>query len=116
MRESSCCLFRTVIKQMLLKHLLYLKMGVQWLSDRVLYSGPRGRGFEPHQHHCVVSLSKSINPRLCKESNQTNKTISRYLDDSLNIDSPYFEQMVLVSQIYLIDSELQLNKVKLIGY
>ena len=31
---------------------------------------------------------------------------SRYLDDLLNIDNPYFEQMV--SQIYL--TELQLNK------
>ena len=25
---------------------------------------PRGRGFEPHRHHCVVSLSKNINPSL----------------------------------------------------
>ena len=31
---------------------------------------------------------------------------SRYLDDLLNIDNPYFEQMV--SQIY--PTELQLNK------
>ena len=54
---------------------------------------PRGRGFEPHQRHYVVSLSKNINPSLvlvhprktrplmteslligCKESNQINKT------------------------------------------
>ena len=67
-------------------------MGVQWLSGRVLDSKPRGLGFEPHQHHCVVSLSKNINPSLVlvqprktrpfiterllmghKESNQTNK-------------------------------------------
>ena len=53
---------------------------------------PRAHGFEPHQHHCVVSLSKNINPSLvlvqprkthpfitkrllmgCKESKQTNK-------------------------------------------
>ena len=66
-------------------------MGVQWLSGRVLDSRPRGRGFEPHRRHCVVSLSKNINPSLvlvqprkthpfkterllmgCKESNQTN--------------------------------------------
>ena len=26
---------------------------------RVLDSRPRGRGFEPHQCHCVVSLSKT---------------------------------------------------------
>ena len=31
---------------------------------RVLDSRPRGGGFEPHQHHCVVSLSKNINPSL----------------------------------------------------
>ena len=38
--------------------------GAQWLSDRVLDSRPRGRGFEPHRRHCVVSLSKNINPSL----------------------------------------------------
>ena len=62
------------------------------LSGRVLYSGPKGRRFEPYQRHCVVSLSKNINPSLVlvqprktcpfitekllmgrKESNQTNK-------------------------------------------
>ena len=31
----------------------------QWLSGRVLDSRPRGRGFEPHQRHCLVSLSKT---------------------------------------------------------
>ena len=36
--------------------------GAQWLSGRVLDSRPRGRGFEPHRRHCVVSLSKNINP------------------------------------------------------
>ena len=66
-------------------------MGAQWLSGRVLDSRPRGRGFEPHRRHCVVTLSKNINPSLVlvqprhtrpyiterllmgrKESNQTN--------------------------------------------
>ena len=66
--------------------------GAQWLSGRVLDSRPKGRGFEPHQRHCIVSLSKNINPSLVlvqprkthpyiterllmgrKESNQTNK-------------------------------------------
>ena len=65
------------------------KRGVQWLSGRVFDSRPKSRGFEPHRHHCVVSLSKNINPSLvlvqprqtrpfiterllmgCKESNQ----------------------------------------------
>ena len=39
-------------------------MGAQWLSGRVLDSRPRGCGFEPHQRHYVVSLSKNINPSL----------------------------------------------------
>ena len=33
--------------------------GAQWLSGRVLDSRPRDHQFEPHQHHCVVSLSKT---------------------------------------------------------
>ena len=63
----------------------------QWLSGRVLDSRRKGHGFEPHRRHCVVSLSKNINPSLLaqprktrpfiterllmgrKESNQTNK-------------------------------------------
>ena len=67
-------------------------LGAQWLSGRVLDSRPKGRGFEPQRRHCVVSLSKNINPSLVlvlprktrpyiterllmgrKESNQTNK-------------------------------------------
>ena len=67
-------------------------MGAQWLSSRVPVSRPKGRGFEPHRRHCIVSLSKNINPSLVlvqprktrpfiterlfmgrKESNQTNK-------------------------------------------
>ena len=35
-----------------------------WLSGRVLDSRPRDLGFEPHRRHCVVSLSKNINPSL----------------------------------------------------
>ena len=67
-------------------------MGAQRLSCKVLDSRPKGWGFEPHRRHCVVSLSKNINPSFvlvqprktrpfiterllmgCKESNQTNK-------------------------------------------
>ena len=40
------------------------------------------------------------------DNNQTCISTSRYLDDLLNIDNPYFEQMV--GQIY--PTELQLNK------
>ena len=70
---------------------LNICLGAQWLSGRVLDSRPKGRGFEPHRRHCVVSLSKNTNPSLVlvqpmktrpfiterllmgrKESNQTN--------------------------------------------
>ena len=41
------------------------KHKINWgLSGRVLDSRPKGRGFEPHRHNCVVSLSKNINPSL----------------------------------------------------
>ena len=68
------------------------KEGAQWLSGRVLDSKPKGRRLEPQWRHCIVSLSKNINPSLVlvqprktrpfiterflmghKESNQTNK-------------------------------------------
>ena len=70
-----------------------LYSGAQWLSGRVFDSRPKGRGFKPHRRHCVVSLSKNINPSLVlvqprktrlfiterllmgrKESNQTKQT------------------------------------------
>ena len=82
-------------------------MGAQWLSCRVLDLRPRGRGFEPHRRHCIVDLSKNINPssvldqprktrpfiteRLLmgrSESNQTNKP--NIITQEL---SPYFAQM-----------------------
>ena len=43
---------------------IYRKLGAQWLSGRVLDSRLKGRRFEPHRCHCVVSLSKNINPSL----------------------------------------------------
>ena len=39
----------------------YLPEGAQWLSGRVLDLRVRGHGFG---RHCVVSLSKNINPSL----------------------------------------------------
>ena len=72
--------------------------GAQWLSGRVLDLRMRGRGFEPQQRHCVVSLSNNIHlsvvlvqPRKTrpfiterllmgrKESNQTNQTICMHV-------------------------------------
>ena len=48
-------------------HFISLKVqGALWLSrvlaGRVLDLRPKGRGFEPHRRHCVVSLSKNISP------------------------------------------------------
>ena len=42
--------------------LLYIYIpliGGQWFSGRVLDLRSGGRGFEPHQRHCGVSLSKT---------------------------------------------------------
>ena len=81
------------LKLIIFKCTLHINFtGAQLLSGRVLDSRPKGRGFEPHRRHCVVSLSKNINPSLVlvqprktrpfiterllmgrKESNQTNK-------------------------------------------
>ena len=47
-----------------LKQNLNALEGAQWLSGRALDSRLRGRRFEPHRRHCVVSLSKNINPSL----------------------------------------------------
>ena len=38
---------------------IWASMGAQWLSSRVLDAKLRGRMFEPHWRHCVVSLSKA---------------------------------------------------------
>ena len=76
--------------------------GAQWLSGRVLDSRPTDHGFEPHQRHCDVSLSKNINPSLVlvqhrkihpfiterllmgrKESNKTNKQINKNINNQL---------------------------------
>ena len=66
-------------------------------------------GFVPHRRHCVVSLSKNINPSLvlvqprktgsyiterllmgCKESNQTNKTKHYYIQ-SFSLSNRFWE-------------------------
>ena len=43
------------------------QLGVQWLSGRVLDLRPSGCGFEPQWRHCVLSLSKNINPSSTQE-------------------------------------------------
>ena len=87
-------------------------MGAQWLSGRVLDSRPRGRRFEPHRGHCVVSLSKNINPSLVlvkprktrpfiseillmgrKESNQTDKQLTMF-NNSIAIFSNSIKNLI----------------------
>ena len=71
----------------------------------MLDSRPRGHGLEPHQHHCVVSLNKSINPSLvlvqprmtCTDitekfvdwdvKNQTNKLVNIFFKKRCNSSS-----------------------------
>ena len=38
----------------------HLHMGAQWLSGRVLDSGPRGRRLKPHRRHCIIVLEQDI--------------------------------------------------------
>ena len=66
--------------------------GVQWLSGTVLDLRPRGHGFEPHPHHCIVVLEQGtllVQPRKAcpcltervlmvrKESNQTKQIVAQ---------------------------------------
>ena len=90
MGKCSCLCVATVYDRLFYPFPLEQK-GAQWLNGRMLDSRPKGRGFESHRRHCVVSLSKNINPSLVlvqprktrpfiterllmgrKESNQTN--------------------------------------------
>ena len=41
-----------------IKHCVYILMGAQWLSGRVLDSRWKGRGLKPHLRHCVVVLEQ----------------------------------------------------------
>ena len=101
--------------------------GAQWLSGRVLDSRLKGRGFEPHRRHCVVSLSKNINPSLVlvqprktcpfiterllmgrKESNQTKKktkivvwTIYTSHIDHFTPRHTVFEQSIACLSVFL---------------
>ena len=96
-------------------------VGAQWLSGRVLDSRLRGRGFEPYRHHCVVSLSKNIDPSLvlaqprktcpyiterllmrCKESNQASSQGLVYIND-------YPTKYKLSILLYIVLSQTQLQ-------
>ena len=62
--------------------------GAQWLSGRVLDSRPRGRELEPHRRHCVVSLSKNINPSF--NSSELSIMTVKYLLEVQNTNNSEF--------------------------
>ena len=51
-----------------------LNYGAKWLCGTVLDYRPRGREFEPHRCHCVVSLSKTHLSLLSTGSTQEDQT------------------------------------------
>ena len=90
----------------LITSMIFTVPKAQWLSGRVLDSRSRGCGFEPHRRHCVVSLSKNINPSLVlvqprntrpfiterllmghKKSNQTKKQTNKKKNSAKRVDS-----------------------------
>ena len=83
-----------------------------WLKlYRQIVGIPMGTNYAPlvadlflfcYERDFMLSLSDNYQTDIIEAFNST----SRYLDDLLNIDNPYFEQMV--GQIY--PTELQLNK------
>ena len=93
--------------------------GAQCLSGRVLNSRPRGRGFEPYRRHCIVSLSKNINPSLVllqprktppfiterllmgrKESNQTNP-IFVHASSECSVKTAHMPKLTRAFAVYL---------------
>ena len=94
-------------------------VGAQWLSGRMLDSRPRGLRLEPHRHHCVVSLSKNINPSLVlvqprktrpfiterllmgwKESNHTYIYKTNMVACALSKDSRYLSVAICLNNYY----------------
>ena len=70
---------------------------VQWLSGRVLDFRPRGIGFEPHRHHCLVFLEQDtfilaqprktrpcLTERLLMGRKESNQTKLLYFGDLYN--------------------------------
>ena len=75
-----------------------LEEGAHWLSRRVLDSRPKGGGFETHRRHCIVSLSKNINPSLVLvKSRKTSSFITeRLLMGREESNQTIHHQMLLV--------------------
>ena len=58
--------------------LLQCIIGAQWFSGRVLDLGSKGRLFETHPRHCIVSLSKAFDHLLCTGSKQEDRKTSKH--------------------------------------
>ena len=80
-------------------------MGAQWLSGRVLDSRPSGRRFEHHRPHCVVSLSKNINPGLVLATDAC-LTADPGVASSIPVRSHTFEEIdhEMISTVILLPS------------
>ena len=83
--------------------------GAQWFIERVFDSRPRGRGFEPHRRHCVVSLSKSINPSfVLAQPRKTRCFITERLlmgrKESIKKNKQNSWVTIIVCQVYVADS------------
>ena len=50
---------KEIIVNVVSKKLITKKSFFYWSTVVECYSRPRGREFEPHGHHCVVSFSKT---------------------------------------------------------
>ena len=75
---------------------------------RFRYKTQRGRGFEPHRRHCIVSLSKNINPSLVLvQPRKTRPFITKRLligRKELNQSNKQDTKQTRHSYIYLLDS------------
>ena len=58
------CLYTVDTLNICMKEFGSEKIVFEKITAERLDSRPKGRGFEPHRRHCVVSLSKNINPSL----------------------------------------------------
>ena len=64
--------------------LVYIFLGAQWLSDRVVDLRSRGCWFEPHLHHCLCPWARHINS--CLVLVQPRKTYYSITEKSVDWD------------------------------
>ena len=81
--------------------------GAQWISGKVHDSSSRGRGFEPHRRHCVVFLSKAINPSLVLVQHRKNRP---YITERLLMGRKESNQTKIEKKIEVIHSDVVFNQ------